>query len=314
MAKFFFTADDYGIDIDRDCGIILALIFRTIDKVGIITTNDNSQKRIKILKTISKKFNKNIKLGIHINLPDKKLITTDLINICRNYSKNQNSKILYWQNALNKTLNLKEIEKEIRAQIDRFINLTKSKPYYIDGHNHCQIANIEVYKIFLKLSKEYGIKKIRFPQEKLDYFKISSVLEHYNINDIYHKIKFCEYLEKKDSYIKNKRYLNELCLNMKKNPLCDILLYDICCYRIIKSNLEINSDKFLGTTYGHIRKYSYLKKIFKNLKRHDFDFEIMVHIGFFFPIKHFTKFSNFDRVQEFINLLIFKIYYILIKN
>ena len=59
------------------------------------------------------------------------------------------------------SIKIAEIETELRAQIERAIQLG-IKPTHIDGHQHIIVFG-PVFRIVLRLAKEYGIGAVRYP-------------------------------------------------------------------------------------------------------------------------------------------------------
>ena len=142
--KIILNADDFGIDIDRDFGILYGVIKGYISSVSVVVTNKIGLLRKIMIKLMRRKAS----IGIHINLTDEPLLNyriKDLCDIEYNYNK---MKYSFWKNAIFNTVNLKKIQKEIQSQIDKFQTSFKFFPEHIDGHNHCNIFNNQISNLF----------------------------------------------------------------------------------------------------------------------------------------------------------------------
>ncbi len=274
--KLIINADDFGIDIDRDIGIAYGVIKGYITSVSVITTNKIGIIRKILINIIRKRAS----VGIHINLTDNPLIAFNLENLISKEYNYKKSKFSFWRNSINNTINIKNIKKEIYKQLTKFVKEYKFFPNHIDGHNHCNIFNKEIEKIFEEISDKYRIH-LRIPYEKLEDFDDKSIRNNEFFNDYYKFknknitdkdiIENLEYFFKYDMYINN--YFSDK--NCKKDMI-----------------------NYIGTMYGYFREPNILYN--QLLKFSDNDIiQIMVHPGFFWKIiKHKTPFSNKDRLLE----------------
>lgn len=154
--KFKIVADDFGISVERNRGII-----ETIEK-GIVThislmvnCGDNSINAIDLFKKLG--YNKKI-IGLHLNLTEGKSL----------YDK----KILYSKQGiydlfLNKKVKNSDkhrIKREIKCQIEWFIDRLGFVPSFINGHQHIQTIPI-IADILIPIIKQYKIDYMRIPHE-----------------------------------------------------------------------------------------------------------------------------------------------------
>jgi predicted glycoside hydrolase/deacetylase ChbG (UPF0249 family) len=64
------------------------------------------------------------------------------------------------------TLEIDEVKREWRAQIERFIEFAKKKPTHLDSHHHSSYFSPPLFRGMLELAKEYDCA-IRFPFTKI---------------------------------------------------------------------------------------------------------------------------------------------------
>lgn len=64
------------------------------------------------------------------------------------------------------TLEIDEVKREWRAQIDLFIQFAKKKPTHVDSHHHSSYFSPQLFRGMLELAKEYDCA-IRFPFTKI---------------------------------------------------------------------------------------------------------------------------------------------------
>ena len=193
---------------------------------------------------------------------------------------------MFWKNAITDTIYIEKIKKETEKQINKFIKVFKIIPNHIDGHNHCNIFNKKIEKIFEEISNKYNIH-LRIPYEKIDNYEIS-LLKNNNYFYDYRKI---------DNNIDIKTIENDMDYFFKY----DMYLNNYMC--INNCPKDIN---FIGTIYGYYRKPDVLKHQLTKFKKDDI-IQIMTHPGFYLKIlNHKTPFSNKDRIQELKSLKILK--------
>lgn len=282
--KIVMNADDFGVDIDRDIGILWGVLTKRITSVSVIVTNKIGTLRKIMIKVMKKKAD----IGIHINLTDNPLIHYSIEELCNNtICKYEKSKFQFWENSIKNELNLNKIKEEIYIQIDMFKKKYKFNPQHIDGHNHCNIFNAEVEKIFEKISKNREIF-LRIPYEQYNNEELKEILKQKDYNEL---IKIQREIKLENDYvIKN---FNKLCDY-------DMLLNNINCIRNCKERLS--KVTFIGTLYGYSKDYNYFIKKIEKVGKNAI-VTTMFHPGFYFKfIKHKTKFSNKDRIEELKNL------------
>lgn len=275
--KVIINADDFGIDIDRDIGIFLGVIKGYITSVSVVVTNRIGLLRKLMIKIMRTKAS----IGIHINLTDDNLINyrvNDVCYYCYHYNK---TKYSFWRNAIENTINITKIREEIKCQIDKFYSNYNFFPEHIDGHNHCNIFNKGIEKLFEKISLEHKIH-LRIPYENIDLFDKRLISNNNFFKEFY---KFSEDEIDDEVLRSNYDYFFKY----------DMYLNNYMCIR----NCKKDNIKYIGTMYGYFRKLDVLWNQLMKFNNNDV-IQIMTHPGFYWKfIKHKTIFSNNDRVNEY---------------
>ncbi|PRZ12686.1 YdjC-like protein [Laceyella sediminis] len=282
MKKLVVNADDVGIDWDRDIGIGIGVWFRAISSISVVVTNPASHSRIQRLARWIRKFRPRVSIGLHLNLTDEPFCTCTLESILEREIGFDHPKVAFWKSAIQQNINLSNISREISAQLQQFQRLFSFQPTHLDGHNHCHIAHP---LIFQEICTQYN-SHIRIPNESLLKENLQTLLSN---------------LELEKDYFSCEGKQNPLLWahTMRESPISDLLLY-----RYSSSLLSpISAKKFIGSIYGHIRTYSFLKKNLQQSFESTDILELMVHPGFYFPVPHSTWFSNKERLQELWNLV-----------
>lgn len=296
MIKTVINADDFGIDLDRDLGIVLCSLLKTISSFSVIVTNHDCYCRMKRLIKIVRILAPNVSIGLHLNLTDEPFLNGKLSDICKIEDDSLHPKIQYWIAAINGSLYYKTIEKEIHDQISKFNELFRSSPTHIDGHNHCHVADRKVFELTNKISAQNGIHHVRIPNEQFSDQLINKMikLKYSHIDGI---SKQHDHLRQVQKFSQNDA--NMMALSMRASPMSDIYLYQYACSYLT----ELKREKlFIGTVYGHVQSMDFMKQSFENIGTGKI-VELMVHPGLYFPIKHKTWFSNRERFRELVNLI-----------
>lgn len=163
MARLIINADDLGYSSERDAGIFNAFECNAITAASLMVNGPSSE-------SASKKAGEvGLYLGLHLNLTEGFSLSgpskiTD--------SKNQ----LYYKTSFGKILNsdmrdyLQAISKEVRAQFERFKELTGQYPLHVDGHQHVHIFP-QMPDILAPIFKEYGVCSVRIPDEDVSNYE-----------------------------------------------------------------------------------------------------------------------------------------------
>jgi len=287
------NADDFGLDLDRDIGIYVGAKLNLLTSISIIITNNHKLNfRKKLINSIIK--NRNISIGLHVNLTDDPLLSFSSSDLYVKHYLYQKNKEIFWRNALKDNLFLKRINIEVESQFIKFEKTYGFKPHHLDFHNHCNIFSSKLEKIFEKIAIKKKIH-LRIPDENFKNIDLK-----YLNHDLYKKII--------DKNLINNENINISCIcnKFKDYISADMLLYRWLCQEniVIKDNLD-----FFGTIYGHIHKFKYLYgDVIKRIPNYK-DCQLMIHPGFYIPfISHNTSFSNYQRFKELLDLVCLKFF------
>jgi len=162
MKKVIVNADDFGISKAVNRGIIEAF------REGILTSASFMSNMPAFKDAVFHcRKNDNLGVGIHLNLnlgrpllpprQVKTLVNSEGLFLSNYY---QFIKLLYL-----KKINLFEIEKEFRTQIEKVKN-ENIELDHINSHLHVHMFP-QIFKIVIRLAKEYSIPAIRFSNERL---------------------------------------------------------------------------------------------------------------------------------------------------
>ncbi len=195
MKWLIINADDLGSDEHRNKGIFRAIEAGIVKSVSILPNGPATKDAIRYIKSV---MEKNISIGIHINLSEGTPITKGLKSIVgeNNSFLSKNSALKLFSNE-NDIEVKKEIEQEIDAQI-RSITEAGINIDHMDGHHHIHIMP-SVIDIAIKKANEYDIGWMRIPYEP---FKMLETLE-VDENDMQEARFFSRYAEIAKGHIKD---------------------------------------------------------------------------------------------------------------
>lgn len=157
MKKLIVTADDFGYSSYANKAIIRCFRKGIVTSTSLLANTNHFDDSVKLLK-----LNKNLDVGIHINLTEFRPLT-----IAKTMTGKDGNFIGKdeWFNGFYKKASKVEIENEIGAQIERAFS-AGLRITHINGHNHIHIFP-KVMGIALRLAKKHNIKYIRLPDEKI---------------------------------------------------------------------------------------------------------------------------------------------------
>lgn len=162
MAKLLIiNADDFGLTNSINSGIIKAFEEGTVASASLIVTGsafDNAKELIRIFPDLD--------IGLHLTLTDEKPVLKpeyikSLVDKNGNCLSLSNFLLKYFTGRINKG----ELELEIKAQFQKAIN-SGIKITHLDSHNHIHILGY-ILGIVIRLCKEFDIKYIRLPDERI---------------------------------------------------------------------------------------------------------------------------------------------------
>ncbi len=167
--NFILNADDFGISNDFNRAVLFAYSRGFLKSASLCANGEAFDNAInEVLPECH-----NLGIGVHLNIKSGKSLTR--CNLLTN-SKGEfnNSYLSLIRKSKNKTF-LKQVENEFRAQIEQVLKYTKVD--HLDSHGHTH-AIPEIFKIAVKLAKEFGIKQVRTQNEK--FYTVSQITKHLN--------------------------------------------------------------------------------------------------------------------------------------
>lgn len=178
--KIIFNADDLGMSTHTDNEILSAANCGLIQSASISVVNGLDHDQFK--KFLNLKYP--LELGLHINLTQGKPLSHSF-KIARLIDNN-----LVFKSAielLSDEENLKEevLYVEMKAQLEKFVQLSGQKPNHIDSHQHYTYLSPIAFSAFLRLANSENIK-IRSPLPFINELRlkrfVDSVKERYGIS------------------------------------------------------------------------------------------------------------------------------------
>lgn len=156
MKKLLFRADDLGYSEGVNQGIAKCVSQGLIRSTGVMINMETAQQGLELLKGQS------VSIGIHCNISNGTPLA-DPTKVCS---------LLNEQGLFKKTkeyaqgekdiVNLEEIMLEAEAQYERFVQLTGTKPAYMDGH---AVASANFFRGIELVAKRHGVKYSPFPHD-----------------------------------------------------------------------------------------------------------------------------------------------------
>ncbi len=152
MKNLMLHADDFGLSQGVNNAIIELAQNQRISGTAVMSIFEEAASDADRLKHI-----KPLDIGLHITLTDQALCRydTSLVNAAgKAYAKE-----IVIKKALKNQLDEKDLKKEIKAQIERFIDIFGRSPDYFDGHHHVQLLK-PVRRALQAVLDDMGMKNI----------------------------------------------------------------------------------------------------------------------------------------------------------
>lgn len=153
MKQLVVTADDFGYSRNVNKAIIKCFRKGIVTSTSLLANTSYFEESVKLLKQ-----NKNLDIGIHVNLTEFRPLTRAKTLTGKNGKFIKKTR---WFEGYYKNADKKEIEKEIEEQITKTIS-SGLKIAHLNGHNHIHIFP-KVIDAVVKLAKKYKISYIRLP-------------------------------------------------------------------------------------------------------------------------------------------------------
>lgn len=150
------NADDYGYFDGVSRGILKAHREGVVSATGILATSEDFESHVEWLGEAP-----HLDVGVHLNLtcgvPLTKACRAKLTNVGGEFS----SAASLLRSLLGRSIALRDIEIEWRAQIERCVE-AGLRPWFLNSHEHVHVLP-PLFKIVLQLASEFRIKSIRLP-------------------------------------------------------------------------------------------------------------------------------------------------------
>lgn len=168
--KFILNADDFGMSNDFNRAVLFAHSRGFLKSASLCPNGAAFDNAInEVLPECH-----NLGIGVHLNIKSGKALThCDLLT---NFNGEFNKSYFYLMRKSKNKKFLKQVEDEFRAQIIKVAKFTKIDHINSHGHTH---AIPEIFKITVKLAKEFGIKQIRTQCE--EFYTVPNTLKHLTI-------------------------------------------------------------------------------------------------------------------------------------
>jgi chitin disaccharide deacetylase len=151
------NADDYNTDSERNRGILQAVQDGMVTSVTVIANLHGEDGELAALQRVM-----GARIGIHLNLTRGRPLIPGLKTLTDQAGLFYEKRTA-WRKALLSTLDMKEVEEEFTAQIER-LRASGIAPDHIDGNNHIHVFP-GIAQVTASLAKRYGISRIRLPLE-----------------------------------------------------------------------------------------------------------------------------------------------------
>lgn len=146
--RLLINADDYGLSIGASLGIIKSMKEGIVRDTSILVNSPNFEECVALAKE-----NGINEMGIHLTLSFQKPILP--ANEIKTIVDEQG--VFYRRiKEVQKNFSIKEVEKELRAQMNKFFE-SGLKLNHIDGHHHFYVYNNDIYNLVMDLAKEYNV-------------------------------------------------------------------------------------------------------------------------------------------------------------
>lgn len=146
MYKLIINADDFGYSRGVNYGIIDAYRIGVLTSTTMMTNMPGVEHGVELAKE-----NPGLGVGVHLVLTCGKPLLENhktLVDVNGNFHN-----LNYYKGAFE--IDLDEIYKEWKAQIERFISFGL-EPTHLDSHHHIN-SHEKIYPVFLELAKEYNL-------------------------------------------------------------------------------------------------------------------------------------------------------------
>ncbi len=163
MQKLIVNADDFGLTSEINRGIIHAYKNGIVTSTSLSPTGEFFSEAVQLIKN-----NPGIDVGIHLTLIEEKSVLPkrQIPTLVDNDCLFRKTSYHFFSDYLLQRISKKEIKSELRAQIEKLFD-SGIKITHIDSHQHIHMLP-KILKVTIELAEEYGIRYIRYPNEKIE--------------------------------------------------------------------------------------------------------------------------------------------------
>lgn len=154
--RLIVNADDFGLTLGVSEGIIKGIKEGIVTDTTVMVNMESFEESIKLLKE-----NNISEAGLHLNLTcGKSIVNKEEVSTI----VDENGYFFRKPNLFRDDMKIEEIEKELRAQIEKFKS-SGLRLNHIDAHHHFYIFFDDILDLAIKLAKEEGVP-MRCPSEE----------------------------------------------------------------------------------------------------------------------------------------------------
>lgn len=157
--RLIINADDLGVNTQRSHGIFQCIEFGVVTSASLIPNGSDSDAAAKHARE------RKVATGLHINLTeDYPLSNRDdipgLVEMNGQFLGREKLRNAFEEGLIPKS----SLEREVRAQVEWFLDAHGSSPTHVDGHHHVHL-HAAVAEVLTPLMERYGMGCVRIPCE-----------------------------------------------------------------------------------------------------------------------------------------------------
>ena len=162
MKEVLFNADDFGLSRGINEGIIKAFKGGMLKSASLMVTGDAFMDAVELARK-----NPLLNTGIHLTLVGGKsvLMREAIPTLVTNEGFFRKDFYSFMQSYLLGSIELKDIEREIRAQFEKYLGMGL-KIRHVNSHQHIHIIP-SIFRVVKRICDEFEIRNIRIPYEPL---------------------------------------------------------------------------------------------------------------------------------------------------
>ena len=161
LKKIIFNADDFGLTRGINQGIIRAFTEGVVRSASLMPVGMAYDDAVRLAKE-----NPGLDIGIHLCLVEEKPLLTnkEIPSLVVKDGYFSRYELWFILNYYLGRINLKEIERELEAQVQR-VKESGIRATHIDSHDYIHMLP-SILKIVMRLARKYSIPFIRYPYER----------------------------------------------------------------------------------------------------------------------------------------------------